>query len=49
LIALTGFGSEEDRRQSRESGFNAHLVKPVELTALQALLAETVNPSEPAA
>ncbi|HEY7426719.1 MAG TPA: ATP-binding protein, partial [Gemmataceae bacterium] len=42
LIALTGFGSEEDRRQSRESGFNAHLVKPVELTALQALLAEGV-------
>jgi signal transduction histidine kinase len=44
LIALTGFGSEEDRRQSRESGFNAHLVKPVELTALQALLAEGVLP-----
>jgi two-component system CheB/CheR fusion protein len=45
LIALTGFGSEEDRRQSRESGFNAHLVKPVELTTLQALLAEAVLPT----
>jgi CheY-like chemotaxis protein/two-component sensor histidine kinase len=45
LIALTGFGSEEDRRQSRESGFTAHLVKPVELTALQTLLAEAILPT----
>ena len=30
LIALTGWGQEEDRRRSREAGFNAHLVKPVD-------------------
>ena len=39
LIALTGWGQEDDRQQSREAGFNAHLVKPVDLAALQAMLA----------
>jgi PAS domain S-box-containing protein len=39
LIALTGWGQEEDRRQSREVGIDHHLVKPVDLGALQALLA----------
>jgi CheY-like chemotaxis protein len=40
LVALTGWGQEEDRRLSRESGFDRHLVKPVEPAALQKLLAE---------
>jgi len=39
LIAMTGWGQEEDRRRSREAGFDHHLVKPVDLGALQALLA----------
>ncbi|MEO6811435.1 MAG: PAS domain S-box protein [Isosphaeraceae bacterium] len=39
LIALTGWGQEEDRRRSLEAGFDAHLVKPVDFDALQALLA----------
>jgi signal transduction histidine kinase/CheY-like chemotaxis protein len=39
LIAMTGWGQEEDRRRSREAGFDHHLVKPVDLSALQALLA----------
>jgi CheY-like chemotaxis protein/two-component sensor histidine kinase len=39
LIALTGFGQEEDRRRSHEAGFDAHLVKPVDPEALQRLLA----------
>ena len=39
LVALTGYGREEDRRRSQEAGFNAHLVKPIKLDALQALLA----------
>jgi CheY-like chemotaxis protein len=39
LIALTGWGKEEDRRRSREAGFNNHLVKPVEFDQLNALLA----------
>ena len=38
LIAMTGYGLEEDRRRSHEAGFNAHLVKPVDLDALTALL-----------
>ncbi len=45
LIAMTGFGTEEDRQQSRAAGFDAHLVKPVELTALQKLLASGELPS----
>ncbi len=39
LVALTGWGQEEDRRRTQQAGFNAHLVKPVDLDALQALLA----------
>jgi len=39
LVALTGWGQEDDRRRSQEAGFNFHLVKPVELAALERLLA----------
>jgi signal transduction histidine kinase/ActR/RegA family two-component response regulator len=39
LAALTGFGQEEDRRRAQEAGFDAHLVKPADPDALQALLA----------
>jgi CheY-like chemotaxis protein len=39
LIALTSFGSEEDRRRTAEAGFDHHLVKPVEPKALEGLLA----------
>jgi PAS domain S-box-containing protein len=42
LVALTGWGKEEDRRKSMEAGFSAHLVKPVELPDLEALLANAV-------
>jgi CheY-like chemotaxis protein len=38
LVAVTGYGQEEDRRCSREAGFDAHLVKPVDPEALRALL-----------
>lgn len=38
VIALSGYGKEEDIRQSFESGFNAHLVKPVDLVRLIELL-----------
>ena len=40
LVALTGWGLEEDRRQARESGFDRHLVKPVDLATLRALISE---------
>ena len=39
LIAASGWGEDEDKQKSREAGFNLHLVKPVELDTLQALLA----------
>jgi signal transduction histidine kinase len=38
IIAVTGYTQEEDRRRSREAGFDAHLVKPVDLDALEGLL-----------
>ncbi len=39
IIALTGWGQEDDRRRSKEAGFDHHLVKPVDLAALESLLA----------
>ena len=38
IVALTGYGMEEDRRRSREAGFDSHMVKPVVFEALQELL-----------
>jgi CheY-like chemotaxis protein len=40
LVALTGWGQEEDRRRAQEAGFDHHLVKPVDLSDLRALLAQ---------
>jgi CheY-like chemotaxis protein len=40
LVALTGWGQEEDKRRSKEAGFDRHLVKPVEPAAVEKLLAE---------
>ena len=40
LVALTGWGQDEDRRRSQEAGFDAHIVKPVDLAALSTLLVE---------
>jgi CheY-like chemotaxis protein len=39
LIAVTGWGQEEDRQRSSEVGLNVHMVKPVEPAALERLLA----------
>jgi len=38
LVALTGWGQEQDRRRSHEAGFDHHLVKPVDLDVLSTLL-----------
>ncbi len=46
LIALSGYGQEEDRRRSREAGFKHHLVKPVDPDALIALL-DSLKPDGP--
>jgi PAS domain S-box-containing protein len=39
LIAVTGYGQAEDRRRSKEAGFEAHLVKPVSEALLSSLIA----------
>jgi CheY-like chemotaxis protein len=39
LIALTGYGQEEDRRRALEAGFDTHLTKPADLDMLRRLLA----------
>jgi two-component system CheB/CheR fusion protein len=38
LVALTGYGQEEDRRRSAEAGFHHHVIKPVERKTLVAIL-----------
>jgi signal transduction histidine kinase/DNA-binding response OmpR family regulator len=46
LVALSGYGQEEDRLRSQQAGFDHHLVKPANLAELRALLADT--PRSPA-
>jgi PAS domain S-box-containing protein len=48
LIALTGYGQAQDRERSERAGFDHHLVKPVEIERLSALLAQ-VSLTAPAA
>jgi signal transduction histidine kinase/DNA-binding response OmpR family regulator len=43
LAALTGYGRDDDRRRSRAAGIDIHLVKPVDLDALQAMLARPLE------
>jgi CheY-like chemotaxis protein len=38
LIALTGWGQAEDRNRTQAAGFDHHLVKPADITALQTVL-----------
>ena len=40
LIAVTGWGQDEDRQRSSEVGLNLHMVKPVEPSALEKVLAD---------
>jgi CheY-like chemotaxis protein len=40
LIALTGWGQEQDRRRTEDAGFDAHVVKPVDWNALLTLLGQ---------
>ncbi len=39
IIALSGYGTEEDRRKSIHAGFDSHLVKPLDPTTLPGILA----------
>jgi len=45
LIALTGYGTAEDRHESRAAGFDGHLVKPIDFEALQRII-ESLPPSK---
>ena len=38
IVAITGWGQEEDRQRAREAGFDHHFTKPVEPAVLSALL-----------
>jgi len=38
LVAMTGYGQEEDRKRTQEAGFNLHLVKPIDFDRLEELL-----------
>jgi CheY-like chemotaxis protein len=40
IVALSGWGQEEDRRKSKAAGFDHHFVKPVDIDALTSLLVE---------
>ncbi|MEZ6086923.1 MAG: response regulator [Pirellulaceae bacterium] len=40
LIALTGWGQDDDRQRTTQAGFNRHLVKPVEPDTIRSILAE---------
>jgi CheY-like chemotaxis protein len=45
VVALTGWGQPADRQRTRAAGFDAHLVKPVALAALQQLLGQPDAPA----
>jgi PAS domain S-box-containing protein len=44
LVALTGWGQSEDRRKTKESGFDHHIVKPVSIDSLRTLLSNAKSP-----
>lgn len=48
LVALTGYGQESDRRRALDAGFDAHLVKPVDLSVLKRLLTSPREMTPPA-
>ncbi|HEX4613438.1 MAG TPA: ATP-binding protein, partial [Urbifossiella sp.] len=47
IAALTGWGQEEDRRRTKEAGFDYHLVKPADLDAVDEILAGLGRPRGP--
>ncbi len=44
LVALSGYGREEDRRRAREAGFDLHLTKPVDFGRLREIIADPPRP-----
>jgi len=48
LVALSGYGRDEDRKRSREVGFEAYLTKPIDPDVLHGLLVDITAPPPPA-
>jgi CheY-like chemotaxis protein len=48
LVALTGYGQADDRRRTREAGFDHHLVEPIDAEDLMRALGSRVPRLEPA-
>jgi signal transduction histidine kinase/ActR/RegA family two-component response regulator len=46
LIALSGYGQESDQRRAAEAGFDAHLVKPIEIATLDAVIQRLLGNGE---
>ena len=40
MLAYSGFGQEQDKRESREAGFDEHLTKPIRLADLRRVVAQ---------
>jgi PAS domain S-box-containing protein len=40
IVAVTGYGQDEDKRRSKEAGFDAHLIKPIDMSTLQTMMAD---------
>jgi PAS domain S-box-containing protein len=47
IVAVTGWGQEADRQRAKEAGFHRHLVKPVDVGALQEVMADQPAPRPP--
>jgi CheY-like chemotaxis protein len=47
IVALTGFGKEDDREAARVAGFDLHLTKPVDPRTLRAILERATPAPEP--
>jgi CheY-like chemotaxis protein len=45
MVALTGWGQDEDRRKSREAGFDHHMTKPVDYRRLMSVLESRIASS----
>jgi two-component system, sensor histidine kinase len=45
LVAVTGYSRSEDERRTRDAGFDAHLVKPIDLACLERIISQL--PGEP--
>ncbi|HET9109030.1 MAG TPA: PAS domain S-box protein [Steroidobacteraceae bacterium] len=47
IIAVTGWGQETDRQRAKAAGFHRHLVKPVDVVALQEVMSDEFAPRDP--